>query len=167
MITHALLNKLHANDDELQKATDLMNAVLGGMAYSLHEKSGPTRPEALNKWEEMKQNLIAPRGSKQLKGARLDDNRPRSKPVFKCSFKQDVHPPPDPILLAAKAALNWAKRQYFDLVAAGEYFEDEDGLDAQAEREYLKMLEQSYRPTTWEQLAHGLHQYNMHSHEVH
>ena len=45
----------------------------------------------------------------------------------------------------------------------GEYFEDEDGPDAQAEREYLEMLEQSYRPTTWEQLARGLHQ---HSHEL-
>jgi len=109
MTAHALLNKPHTNTYELQKATALLNAVLWGMANLLSEKSGPTRPEASKKWEKMKQDLIAPRGPKQLKGARLDDNRLQNKPAFKCAFKQDVHHPPDPILLAAKAALNWAK----------------------------------------------------------
>jgi len=141
-----------------------MNDVVRGMAYSLREKTDPTDPDVLEQWNEMKQKFIAASGQRQLLVAKLKINLPQHKPVYKYTFQPVFCPPPDPILLAAKAATNWAQRHYFKLVSAGEYFDDEDGPDAEAEREYVEILEQSYRAKNWEQLARGLHQ---HSHEVH
>jgi len=164
MIGKVLLDKPRATDDDLLTATNLLNIVVRGMAYSLVEKSDPTKLDVKEKWNKMKEDFIAASGPTELLVARLKDNRPQNKPVYKYTFQPHVHPPPDPILLAAKAATNWAKQQEFVLVAAGGYFDDEDGLDAEAERQYVEMLEQSYRAGSWEQLARGLHQQG---HEFH
>jgi hypothetical protein len=72
-----------------------------------------------------------------------------------------THPAPDPLILAAKAAVVWSTRLEFRLAASAE--PQDDGwtdLDELAAEQYLTAHEASLRAQTWGQLASGLGQPN-------
>jgi hypothetical protein len=71
------------------------------------------------------------------------------------------HPVPNPMILAAKAAVVWSTRSGMRLAAGeepqhGDWTEFDD-LDAE---EYIQVHARSLRPQSWEHLAHGLGQPN-------
>lgn len=72
------------------------------------------------------------------------------------------HPAPDPILVVAKAAAVWSRRQDQPLLAGGLVGDEDDrsSLSVLAEEQWLQQRQESLRPQTWEDLARGLHQEN-------
>jgi hypothetical protein len=68
------------------------------------------------------------------------------------------HPAPDPLLLAVKAAINWSRKNNQPLRAAAEPLEEEDELDDLAEEEYLERRKYHDKIKTWDDLARGLGQ---------
>jgi hypothetical protein len=77
------------------------------------------------------------------------------------ALNNNTHPAPDPLILAAKAAVVWSTRHEFKLAAGAE--PQDDGwtdLDDLAAEQYLAAHEASLRAQTWGQLASGLGQPN-------
>jgi hypothetical protein len=72
------------------------------------------------------------------------------------------HPAPDPMLVVAKAAAVWSRRQDQPLLADGLVGDEDDrsSLSILAEEQWLQQRQESLRPQTWEDLARGLHQEN-------
>lgn len=73
---------------------------------------------------------------------------------------EDIHPAPDPLLLAVKAAVVWSTRHRQQLLPSGEVEDDVDSLSIQAEEEYVERLRQARRPKSFQDLAARLGQPN-------
>jgi hypothetical protein len=82
-----------------------------------------------------------------------------AKVTFEAHSTAKGHPAPDPLLLAAKSAINWSWRHGQQLLAAGEPPE-EDELDILAEEQYLEWRDSCIRPGSFEKVAIGLGQPN-------
>jgi hypothetical protein len=151
-----------ASPAEIEVSRKLLEQVLCGMAFSLlmHDRTIPK--ESLQAFETLQKTFSNVVGGVTVPSEIQDERVCRVRMVtFGRVGERVMHPAPDPLLLAVKAAVVWSTRHEQQLLAGGEVVEDDaDSLSIQAEEEYLQKAVQSYRPDTWEDLAAGLNQSN-------
>jgi len=154
-----------ASAPQIEKARQLLEHVLLGMAYSLLNRCQEKWNE-LFAAEDLRSSFLSPTGIMKLQVPDAVASKEKLK-VRVVEFSNHTalngeategHPAPDPLLLAVKAAINWSRRNKQPLRAAGEPPEEEDELDVLAEEQYLQMCDDQYRPKTWDDLARGLGQ---------
>jgi hypothetical protein len=151
-----------ASDAQIEKARQLLERVLLGMAHSLlHREIWNRLPEA----ENLRRSFRSTTGIKKLLVpdaiASTENLKVRVVTFSNCDAPADAradHPAPDPLLLSVKAAINWSRRHHQGLRAAGERPEEEDELDVLAGELFLERLEKLHRPKTRNDLAWGLGQ---------
>jgi hypothetical protein len=130
-----------AEPDEIETARQLLEQVVRGLAYSLvhrrrqrREKSlKPAMRQLLQSFREQLLNS-SPEGEVVVPLAWDEGEGERGLCVGKVSFKyyarrahrDYAHPPPDPMFLAMKAAINWSWCNGQQLLVTGEPTEDED-----------------------------------------
>jgi len=149
-----------ASAPQIEKARQLLEHVLLGMAYSLLNRFQEKWNE-LPAAEDLRSSFRSPTGIEKLlvPDATLSTEKLKVRVVeFSNYDTPDEHPAPDPLLLSVKAAINWSRLHYQDLRAAGEHPEEEDELDVLAEEQYAEERKKLHRPKTWDDLARGLGQ---------
>jgi hypothetical protein len=155
-----------ASPEEIEVARVLLAAVVRGMAYSLKILEHSNLPgKSAAKLEELKNEFIFFNGTTsgvtvpiQKHDAGTGDLRVR-KVTFGPVGDMTMHPAPDPLLLAVKAAVIWSTRNGQQLLAGGEVKDDtDDALSIQALEEYMAMVDQLHRPKSQEDVAAALGQ---------
>jgi hypothetical protein len=150
---------------EIGTARDLLESFLCGLASSFDDNTplGMTDDQR-RAWEalatpyrtRMPKEVIVP-----LLNSEDQYHRVR-KLTFQAHSAGIGHPSPDPMLVVAKAAEVWSRRQDQPLLAGGLVGDEDDrsSLSVLAEEQWFEQRQESLRPQTWEDLARGLHQEN-------
>jgi hypothetical protein len=130
------VSDIKATDRDINRAGDLLTAVVRGLAYSLHHPDELSlSPESRLILSELCANFatirLAPKAVSVPKARELSDPPVRVRVV---EFPDDGvpgHLAPDPLLLAVKSAINWSWRNNQKLKAAGERPQEADEIDGQ------------------------------------
>jgi hypothetical protein len=152
-----------ATPAEIETARQLLEQVIRGMAYSLHNRFGGIEDKLDDnqnkKLQELRLYFMNWVGGVKVPEDKKDKSlRVRVVQFFDHSSTAGGHPAPDPLLLAVRAAVNWSRRHHQPLLAAGEPQDEEDELDILAEEQYLEWRNELLRPQNRDDLARGLHQ---------
>jgi hypothetical protein len=157
-----------ALETEIEKARQLLEAVILGMAYSLLNCFKERERFLNDDAKDLVNSFVNATESQKVKVPVLVA-RPASTPdaaehrrvrvvEFSSHGAPQGHPAPDPLLLVVKAAINWSRRHDQPLRGAGEPPEEEDELDILAEEEFLERRNNPRQANTLEDSAHGLGQ---------
>ena len=168
-----------ATREEIGISTDLLSQVVRGMAHRvLARRQNPTRlgelPQQIRDFDGSA-TTIAFSALNRVPTVKVPVAKEGALKVRKISFNGQAtgpgadtnrgHIAPDPLILAAKAACVWSKRQGQSLVAGGEVEDDDfsegDIIAAEAYIAAQEAYEASLRPRSRQDLARGLHQPNM------
>ena len=155
-----LLNKElpEASAEDIERARQLVCDVLGGLAYSLTRDRDDDVPQICrDEWERLRSQFASSSGV--IVPVPSNKNVIVHVPVVSFEAQdavsgRDLHPSPDPLLLAVKAACNGSAQKNQRLLAAASVHDDDwDSLDQLAAEQYLEWRESLHRPTSREELA--------------
>jgi hypothetical protein len=144
-----------AGEGEIETARDLLTTVLRDMGYARMHMPVDVPDDKLPSreyWAGRQRHVTVP-----------EQIQRRNHRVRKVRFAgpegdANMHPAPDPLFLAAKAAVVWSAR-FNQRIAAGVEPEDNwSERDYRAAEDYLEMREEMLRPQSWDELARGLGQ---------
>jgi hypothetical protein len=166
-----------ANHEEIETGRKLLTSFVLGMAYSLFRRSPDREQHLTQKqWTKLEgyrrqfpadaKNVLVPApnpnapeplrvrivkfGSATAGVDGGGDDATAAEGASKAKDKSDkkkLHPAPDPLLLAVRAAINWSRRRGQPLLAAAE--PQPDGFEAEYDRrieQYLESLDRDLRP---------------------
>jgi hypothetical protein len=149
-----------ARPEEIEMARKLLESVICGMAFSLQGKDHPLLPkDSLEPFTQLQKDfpelyVTVP----LLQTTDIRDLLRVRKVAFGPVGDRSMHPAPDALLLAVKAAVVWSTRHKQQLLAGGELEDDTDIRSLQAMEDYLTWLDQLSRPKSLEDLGTGLGQ---------
>jgi hypothetical protein len=144
---------LIATHEEIEKARLLLQCLLQEMGHSRMHTPRDVPPQSLTASEILSGNqMTVPRA--------VSGRHVVRKVKFDNTNDGNSHRPPDPLLLAAKAAVNWSVRHHQRLAASGEEDDNWSERDYIAAEAFLQEREARLRPQSWEDLARGLGQPN-------